>query len=45
MMDDEEMFEEPDTVRCNVDGHDYVVTYGRAPYQVHAATCEKCATP
>lgn len=33
--------EEPDTC-LGPDGHWYVVTYGRARWQIHAPDCEKC---
>lgn len=29
----------------NVDGHWYVVTYGAAPYQIHAPDCRTCGIP
>lgn len=32
----------PDTVLNNVDGHWYVITYGAAPYQIHATDCTTC---
>lgn len=35
--------ESPDTCLNTVDGHWYVITYGRAPYQIHALDCDTCA--
>lgn len=40
--EDEDEGEEPDTCFNNVDGHWYVVTYGRAPYSIHAPDCSTC---
>jgi hypothetical protein len=40
----DEHTEAPDTCLNRVDGHWYVVTYGRAPYQIHAADCPTCKT-
>jgi hypothetical protein len=40
--DDEEEGEEPDTCLNTVDGHWYVVTYGRAPFTIHARNCPTC---
>jgi hypothetical protein len=34
--------ESPDTVLNRVDGHWYVMTYGRAPYSIHAQDCATC---
>lgn len=42
--DENDVYDElPDTCLNTVDGHWYVVTYGRAPYQIHATDCETCA--
>lgn len=41
-IDDGEAVELPDTCRDGVSGHWFVVTYGRAPYTIHAADCAKC---
>ena len=38
--DDEDDY--PVSVRNGVDGHWYVVTYGAAPYQIHARDCVAC---
>lgn len=32
----------PDTCLNNIDGHWYVITYGRAPYEIHARDCVTC---
>jgi hypothetical protein len=32
----------PDTCLNRIDGHWYVITYGRAPYQIHAQDCATC---
>lgn len=40
--DDEWEDDMPDTCLNRVDGHWYVITYGRAPYQIHAEDCETC---
>ena len=40
---DEEVSEEPDTCLNPIDGHWYVITYGRARWEIHAPDCETCA--
>jgi hypothetical protein len=39
--EDDEDGEEPDTCQAP-DGHWYVITYGRASWEIHARDCEKC---
>ena len=41
--DDDDEGEAPDTCLNRIDGHWYVVTYGRAPYSIHALDCATCA--
>lgn len=41
--EDDEPGEVPDSCLNWVDGHWYVVTYGRAPYTIHAQNCATCA--
>ena len=40
---DDDMGEEPDTCYDHVTGHWFVVTYGRAPFTIHAPDCSTCA--
>lgn len=39
---DEDDYDLPDTCLNRIDGHWYVITYGRAPYQIHATDCPTC---